>query len=134
MIFNYNAPSNINLAESDDKILHIENVIEAKRNMLLNKQKQFKSIKKQNHFLDAVKTDYEKYYNYISKQKTDQIKALEILNSYIHDLTTSGNLTKHNIEDAVFEQQKIIREINTIKKGLDSIMNDANIVNSNLKR
>jgi len=120
------------LAEKDDQFLNIEELIEAKRRMLLEKQKKFKLIQKQNQFLDIIKDDYSKYYNYISKQKQDQIKALEILNNYISDLTTSGKLTKNNINDAGFEQKKIIKEIKSIRKGLDGIMDSTNYIDSQL--
>jgi hypothetical protein len=120
------------LAEKDEQFLNIEQIIDAKRRMLLEKQKKFKLIQKQNEFLDIIKDDYSKYYSYISKQKQDQIKALEILNSYISDLTTSGKLTKHNINDAGFEQKKIIKEIKSIKKGLDGIMDNTNYIDSQL--
>ena len=122
------------LAKQDEQFLHIEELIEAKRRMLLDKQKKLKFISKQNQFLDVVKDDYSKYYNYISKQKQDQIKALEILNSYIRDLTTSGKLTKHNIDDANFEQNKILHEIKSIRKGLDSIMENSNTINTELDK
>lgn len=120
------------LAEKDEQFLNIEQIIDAKRRMLLEKQKKFKLIQKQNQFLDIIKDDYSKYYSYISKQKQDQIKALEILNSYISDLTTSGKLTKNNINDAGFEQKKIIKEIKSIRKGLDGIMDSTNYINSQL--
>jgi cell division septum initiation protein DivIVA len=120
------------LAEKDEQFLNIEKIIDAKRRMLLEKQKKFKLIQKQNQFLDIIKDDYSKYYSYISKQKQDQIKALEILNSYISDLTTSGKLTKNNINDAGFEQKKIIKEIKSIRKGLDGIMDSTNYLNSQL--
>jgi hypothetical protein len=122
------------LAKQDEQFLHIEELIEAKRRMLLDKQKKLKFISKQNQFLDVVKDDYTKYYNYISKQKQEQIKALEILNSYIRDLTTSGKLTKHNIDDANFEQNKILHEIKSIRKGLDSIMENSNTINTELDK
>ena len=122
------------LAKQDEQFLHIEEVIEAKRRMLLEKQKKLKFITKQNHFLEVNKDDYTKYHHYISKQKQDQIKALVLLNDYIQDLTRSGKLTKHNINDANYEQNKILREIKSIRKGLDSIMNDSNIINSELDK
>jgi flagellar biosynthesis chaperone FliJ len=122
------------LAKQDKEFLHIEEVIEAKRRLLLEKQKKLKFITKQNQFLDVIKDDYSKYHHYISKQKQEQIKALELLNNYIDDLTRSGKLTKHNIDDANFEQNKILREIKSIRKGLDSIMNDSNIINSELDK
>ena len=107
-------PINNTLVENDEKILQIEELIEAKRRMLLEKQKKFKNISKQNQFLEAVKSDYTKYYDYISQQKQDQIKALELLNGYIRDLSTSGQLSKHNIDDAKFEQEILLKEIDEI--------------------
>ena len=114
----------IPLMKKDERLLQIEDVIQAKRRMLLDKQKKLRFIENQNHFLDTVKNDYNKYYNYISQQKQDQIKALELLNKYIDDLTISGQLSKNNIEDAKFEQERILREVKSIRKGLDDIMHN----------
>jgi predicted MPP superfamily phosphohydrolase len=122
--------NNANLVENDKKLLQIEDLIDAKRQLLLDKQKKIKFISKQNEFLDVVKNDYVKYYTYISQQKQDQMKALELLKNYIHDLTVSGKLSKNNIEDAKVEQNKILHEIKSIKKGLDSIMTNTVDLNS----
>ena len=116
-------PTNyIHLENRDQKLLQIENLIDAKRKMLIGKQKKFKNLTKQNEFLNEVKQDYNKYYGYIVKQKEDQMSALTMLNGYIKDLTISGTLSKNNIEDAKNEQQKILTEINSIKKGIDDII------------
>jgi hypothetical protein len=125
-------PVNMSLVEKDEKLLKIEELIEAKRRMLLEKQKKIKNISKQNQFLETVKNDYVKYYNYIAQQKQDQIKALELLNGYIDDLSTSGQLSKHNIDDAKFEQEKILKEVASIKNGLDSIIKDTSYIDSKI--
>lgn len=65
-----------------------------------------------------------KYYSFFEQQKRDQIRALEVLDEYIKDLTLSGKLTKHNIEDAKAEQFKILREVKSIKNNLDALIND----------
>jgi hypothetical protein len=123
-------PTNyIHLENKDQKLLQIENLIDAKRKMLIDKQKKFKNLTKQNEFLNEVKQDYNKYYGYIIKQKEEQMSALTLLNTYIKDLTISNSLSKNNIHDAKNEQQKILTEINSIKKELDNIitgMNDGN--------
>jgi hypothetical protein len=68
--------------ESQDKnFLHIQDLIEAKRNLLLQKQKKLRFISKQNRFLEEVQKDYSKYYGYIVKQKQDQMSALGMLNN-----------------------------------------------------
>lgn len=121
------------LAQKDEEFLHIQDLIDSKRKMLYDKQKKLKLITNQNHFLDYVKDDYAKYYDYISGQKKEQIIALELLNSYIDNLNVSGELSKHNIEDAKYEQSKILREIKSIKAGLHSIMNNTNSITSELK-
>jgi len=127
-------PVNMPLVKRDEKLLQIEELINAKRKMLLDKQKKIRFISKQNNFLDAVKNDYAKYYGYIVKQKREQMEALDVLNNYIQDLTVSGKLSKHNIEDAKYEQSKILNELKNIQKGLDSIINDTNDINVNLKQ
>lgn len=123
-LVSYQANVIIPIRQNDERFIQIQELIEAKKNMLVNKQKKLRYILKQNRFLDAVKNDYEKYYEYISQQKRDQIKALQLLDEYIKDLTLSGNLTKHNIEDAKEEQKKILKEVNLIKESLDLLINE----------
>jgi hypothetical protein len=120
----YQAKLVIPIRENDQRFIQIQELIEAKRNMLVNKQKKLRFITKQNRFLEAVRDDYQKFYGYINQQKLDQIHALQVLDEYIKDLTLSGKLTKHNIEDAKEEQNKILMEVNSIKKSLDYIIND----------
>lgn len=112
------------IKENDERFIKIQELIDAKRDMLINKQKKLRFISKQNRFLDAVKNDYENYYGYITQQKKDQITALQMLDEYIKDLTLSGRLTRQNIEDAKKEQRKILKEVNLIKTSLDSIINN----------
>ena len=127
-------PTNyIHLENRDQQLLQIENLIDAKRKMLIDKQKKFKNLTKQNEFLNEVKQDYNKYYGYIVKQKEDQMSALTMLNGYIKDLTVSGTLSKNNIEDAKNEQNKILTEINSIKKGIDDIIKETGNINSAVK-
>jgi len=125
-------PVNMTLKQKDERLLHIEEIVEAKKRMLLEKQKKFRFITKQNHFLSEVKNDYVTYYNYIVQQKQEQIMALEILNSYINEIKNQGYLSKHNMEDAKFEQEKILKEVDSIKKGLESIIKDTQYINTKL--
>ena len=109
---------------NDDQFLHLQNVIKIKRNMLIQKQKKLKQLIKQNNFLKDVRNDYISYNNYIVKQKEDQIIALQLLKKYIHDLTISGNLSENNLKDALYEQNKIKKELRSIKLSLDHLMNE----------
>ena len=118
------------IEEKDKKFMDIQALIEAKRTMLINKQQKLAKIAKQNHFLDTVKRDYLKYYNYITQQKREQIQAMELLNTYIKDLSETGKLTKQNMEDAKAEQEKIMNEVKSIKGNLDNIMDNLNQISS----
>ncbi len=129
------APINyVHLENREQQFIQIENLIEAKRKMLLDKQNKIQFISKQNEFLDDIKSDYNKYYNYIAQQKRDQMSALHLLNNYINELTISGELSKNNMKDAKYEQKKILSELNTIKKSLDGIIMDTNHITSVLKK
>ena len=111
------------LETREANFLQIQAVIDAKRKMLLDKQKNFKVLTKQNHLLRDMKDDYSRYYKYIAQQKQEQLAALNLLKEYIHDLTTSGSLTRNNIKDAEMEQERLLREVKTIKASLDSLVN-----------
>ena len=128
----YEAKLVIPIRENDARFIQIQELIDSKRNMLVEKQRKLHFITRQNQFLDVIRNDYQKFYGYINQQKRDQIRALEVLDEYIKDLTISGKLTKHNIEDAKEEQNKILSEVNAIKKSLDSIIDDTKeLVNKN---
>jgi len=120
----YQARIIVPIKEREDQFIQLQQLIDAKKQMLINKQKKLRFITKQNKFLEEVKNDYQKYYFYMEQQKRDQIRALQVLDDYIKDLTLSGRLTKYNIEDAKAEQLKILREVKSIKNGLDSIIDD----------
>ena len=131
----HNLLENGTLADRDLYLMKIENEIENKRKLLLKKQKKINELSKNNHFLEHVRDDYNKYYLYIVQQKQDQMKALHLLNKYVEDLTVSGNLSKHNLTDAKYEQKKIIHEMSSIKKNLDEIIkNNSFILNSTIEK
>ena len=122
------------LCDIDERLIHIEEVIDAKRRMLIQKQKKIRYVLRQNKFLDTVKNDYINYYRFIIEQKQDQIKALALLNNYINDLSSSEALSKNNMEDAKIEQKRILHEIKLIKRGLNNIIINTNNLNSDYSK
>ena len=121
----------------DDELNKIEELICYKEQMLLEKHKQLKTVHLENNYLEGIQNDYNKYFEYISKQKEEQITSLKLLNDYIEQLIISGKLTKYDTLDAKVEQQKIKAEIANIKNNLDKIVGKANntkkMLTSNLK-
>jgi hypothetical protein len=114
------------IMQKDQQFLYMQQLIEQKRAMMLQKQKHLQKAAKQNEFLEVVKSDYAKYYEYIAQQKREQIQALELLNKYVQDLNATNEMSKYNIKDAKAEQEKIMSEIGSIKKGLNEIMSVTN--------
>jgi hypothetical protein len=113
----------INLADRDNYLTQIENQIQSKRNLLLEKRKTLESTVGQNQFLEGVKNDYQRYHNYIIKQNQDQMRAMNILNQYLGDIMVSGKLTEKDINNTRNEQNNILKEMDKIKGDLDNIIN-----------
>jgi len=112
------------LGERDQKLIQLEAEIEAKRNWLLERRKVLKKNVKNNQFLQGVKEDYEKFYNYTVKQKENQLKAFAMLNQYVSDIIISGKLTDRDIQRSKAEQEQILGEMEKIKRNLDKIMKE----------
>ena len=125
---------NMSLADRDIYLIHIEKEIEIRRKRLLEKQKKIQQLSKQNIFLQQVKEDYAHYHATILQQKQEQLRAMELLHQYLHDLTLSENLSKNNVKDARYEQKKILQEIKKIKKHVDELIHVNDRVISDLKK
>jgi hypothetical protein len=112
----------MSLGEKDSLLQNVEAQIEAKRAMLLKKQRHLENASKQNEFLGMVKNDYQRYYDYIVGQKRDQIKAMHLLKNYVDDLIVTGKMTDTDMQNAKQDQQNLEQEVGKIKKGLDEII------------
>jgi len=112
----------MNVADRDSYLNKIEQQIQLKRRLLLEKRKYLEENVKENHFLESVRNDYKKYHNFILKQKQDQVKSMQFLNQYIDDLMVSGKLTENDIVNSKKEKQEIMSEVDKIKKDLENLM------------
>jgi len=130
-LLNYqNEPSSVkkellpimNLAERDKYLSEIEQEINSKKDLLLEKRKYLKNISGDNRFLKNVNNDYQKYYDFIIKQKEDQMKTLNYLNDYIQDIMVNNKLTEQGILETNQEKKRILSEIKNIRKSLEEII------------
>jgi Tfp pilus assembly pilus retraction ATPase PilT len=112
----------LTLPEQDVYLVEIEKQIAQKRNFLLQRRQQLEVSAKENTFLNNVKEDYQKYHQFIVKQKQDQVQAMQLLDQYLNDLMVSGKMTQHDILQSKKDQQDILSEIDKIKKDLDGII------------
>jgi hypothetical protein len=112
----------INLAERDDYLSKVEQEIKSKRELLLEKRKYLNKISRDNRFLRNVSNDYQNYYDFIVKQKEDQMKSLNYLNDYLEDMMVNSKITEQDIVETTREQKRVLNEIKYIKKSLDKII------------
>lgn len=112
----------LSLAVRDKYLQQIEQQIAAKRKMLIDKRNYLERTLKENAFLEGVKKDYQKYRDYVVKEKQDQLRAMNVLKQYTEDLVTSTNLTEANIKETKRDQKDILREMEKIKMELEEIM------------
>ena len=116
----------LSLADRDKYLQQIEQQIAAKRKMLIDKRNYLERTLKENAFLEGVKKDYQKYRDYMIKEKEDQLRAMNILKQYTEDLVTSTKLTEENIKETKRDQKDILREMEKIKMELEEIMRPSN--------
>lgn len=110
------------LAVRDKKVIALQEEINERRKMLLDKYGQLKNTVKDNEFLEGIVEDYEAYYTYIVKQKQDQINSLNKIYDYFNTLTKNMHLTERALKDAKGEQSRILDELNRIKAELDEVV------------
>lgn len=119
------------LAQRDLYLVRIENEMETKKKFLLEKYKLLGEMEEENEYLKLIRNDFRHYYDYVKKEKEDQIHAMNMLRNYIDELIVNGKLTDEDLENAQIEQQKILNEIDVIKEGLDEITENDNPFTTN---
>ena len=112
----------LSLADRDKYLQQIEQQIAAKRKMLIDKRNYLERTLKENAFLEGVKKDYQKYRDYVVKEKQDKLRAMNVLKQYTEDLGVSTKLTEANIKETKRDQKDILREMEKIKMELEEIM------------
>ena len=110
------------LSERDLYLFHIEFEIRHKKDLLIKKKKELDKKCKVNHYLNDVKNDYSKYYNYIVNEKQQQYNALILLKEYMNDLIKTEKLVDDQLRTAKYDQKDIFSEINKVKNELDELI------------
>lgn len=114
----------MNLAQRDGALMRIRNQISAKRQFLLDKQRELKKESQYNQFLKTIYSDYKRYHEYIIREKEEQIAAMESLKDYIKDIIKTNQLTEEQIANAKKEQDYILKEMDNIRGDLEIIVKE----------
>lgn len=123
----------LSLVERDRYVYQIENQIQSKRDLLLQKQKYLEKTMKENAFLEGVRDDYNKYRNHIIHEKQEQLRAMKMLDQYTRDLIENTEKTEYITKQTKRDQKELLDEMNKIKQSLDQIIGDSIIGDSGSK-
>ena len=110
------------LAERDTQLAQIEETIQAKKRLLLEKKKDLTKRHEMNTYLSGVHADYTKYHQHILREKEEQHSALKLLNQYIEDLMSTERLVNNQLRTAKHDQKDILQEIDNVKRELDELI------------
>jgi ribosome biogenesis GTPase A len=110
------------LAERDLHLLQIEEEIKNKKTLLIKKKKDLDKKHKLNNYLETVKDDYTKYYDFIVNEKQQQYNALLLLKEYMGDLMKTEQLVNEQLRTAKYDQKDILSEIDKVKVELDELI------------
>ena len=112
----------LSLSERDKYLLQIEKQIQSRREFLLKKRAFFENIADKNEFLEEVRKDYTKYYDHLSKQKGDELSAMNTIKEYLDDLIINGKLSEDDVLETKKEQREILKEMDNIQHRLDGLI------------
>lgn len=108
--------------QRDIKVQDLEKIINHKNKYLLEKRNEVNKKKSINKFLEGVHDDYNKYFKFISDQKEEQLRSLQLLNQYISSLAENQKIVEN--ENLVLEKDRqiILTEIDAVKNELEQLI------------
>jgi hypothetical protein len=112
----------LSLAQRDKLLQKIDNEINVRRNLILEKTNKIEKKKKVNNFLVGVKDDYSKYYNYILEEKKQQYNSMMIIKNYLDDLIKTEKMANNQLKNVKNDQNHILHEMDKIKIELDKLI------------
>lgn len=96
--------------------------IQKRKQSLLDNYKELKNNTEKNQIFESILNDYNKYYDYIKKEKTNQLDQLNFILDYLENL----KITSLNLEDKNYkikqDQKEILEKIDKIKQELKDII------------
>lgn len=106
-----------------DKIIHVlQSELNNNKRNLLAKYKKLKTDKEKNKLLGLVFDDYNRFYNNIIIEKKQQKIAMENILDHLDEAASEGRVQEDNINTLKHERNRIIREIEAIRKDIAEIV------------
>ena len=95
--------------------------IKEKQQYLQERFKELEKNKSENSYLNEVKEDYQKYFNYINTIKQDQLSAFESISNYLDKVGCELKTTDTLLQETKYDQKQVLTEINKLREELNKI-------------
>ena len=99
----------------DLKIYRMKDLLDRKRKLMFDKEKEIKELGNQNSFLETVVDDYKKYNTAILEEKVKQKKALKILSDHIREISKNIKNDEFKLNRVKMDQTALLEEIEHIR-------------------
>ena len=99
----------------DLKIYRMKDLLDRKRKLMFDKEKEITELGNQNSFLETVVDDYKKYNTAILEEKVKQKKALKILSDHIREISKNIKNDEFKLNRVKMDQTALLEEIEHIR-------------------
>ena len=121
-----NNPSDESYAKTtsnkDLKIYKMKNLLDNKRRLMIDKEREIKELSKQNSLLETIVYDYEKYNDVILEEKLKQKKALKILSDHIREISKNIKSDEFQLNRVKVDQTLLLQEIQNIREEIEYVL------------
>ena len=111
--------------KKDLKIYRMKDLLDKKRKLMFEKEREIKELGKQNSFLETVVHDYENYNTVILEEKIKQKKALKILSDHIREISKNIKSDEFKLNRVKVDQTLLLDEIQNIRDEIEYILSSS---------
>ena len=111
--------------DKDLKIYRMKDLLDRKRKLMFNKEREIKELGKQNTFLETVVDDYKKYNATILEEKIKQKRALKILSDHIREISKNIKDDEFRLNRVKMDQTALLQEIQYIRDEIAYVLNSS---------
>jgi hypothetical protein len=111
--------------KKDLKIYRMKDLLNKKRKLMFEKEREIKELGNQNSFLETVVHDYENYNTVILEEKIKQKKALKILSDHIREISKNINSDEFKLNRVKVDQTLLLDEIQNIRDEIEYVLSSS---------
>jgi hypothetical protein len=95
--------------------------IQYQRNKLKMNLQRLQERSQQNHLLESVVKDYEKYEKHLRDQDEAHYKQMVMIQTYLEDIMETNQLTESGLNQVEHENENILNKLAQVKRLTDAV-------------